>query len=68
MSFFYNTVIATAFYYLYSSFSFTLPWVSCGNKWNDEKCLAIGQKPRIDQNLTETPASQYYTLAWSQKK
>ncbi|XP_075241420.1 sodium-dependent serotonin transporter-like isoform X1 [Convolutriloba macropyga] len=61
MSFFYNTVIATAFYYLYSSFTLTLPWVSCGNPWNDDKCLAIGQTPRPDQNLTETPASQYYT-------
>lgn len=33
---YYNMVNAWAFHYLFSSFTASLPWASCDNKWNTE--------------------------------
>lgn len=34
----YITIIAWAFFYLFSSFSVHLPWATCGNDWNTGGC------------------------------
>ncbi|CAI4232292.1 unnamed protein product [Auanema sp. JU1783] len=36
--FFYNVVLAWGLHYLYSSFSFKLPWASCNNTYNSPAC------------------------------
>ncbi|KAH8876874.1 Sodium-dependent dopamine transporter [Schistosoma japonicum] len=37
-SFYYNTFIAWAFYYLFSTFQSELPWSSCNHSWNTKYC------------------------------
>ncbi|XP_049599401.1 sodium- and chloride-dependent GABA transporter 2-like isoform X1 [Syngnathus scovelli] len=37
----YITIIAWAFFYLFSSFSAELPWATCGNDWNTDSCVDI---------------------------
>ncbi|XP_019728829.1 sodium- and chloride-dependent GABA transporter 2-like isoform X2 [Hippocampus comes] len=37
----YITIIAWAFFYLFSSFSVDLPWATCGNDWNTESCMDV---------------------------
>ncbi|MPC70352.1 Sodium-dependent noradrenaline transporter [Portunus trituberculatus] len=33
---YYNVVLSWAIYYIYSSFTHTLPWTSCGDEWRSE--------------------------------
>ena len=33
---YYNIILSWAFFYIFSSFSFKLPWADCGNWWNTE--------------------------------
>ena len=39
---YYNMVLAWSFYYMFASFTSTLPWGSCDNKWNGACKFDIG--------------------------
>ena len=38
---YYNIILSWAFFYIFSSFSSSLPWASCGNWWNTEACRRV---------------------------
>ncbi|KAK4812966.1 hypothetical protein QYF61_002793 [Mycteria americana] len=61
VSFYYNTIIAWALYYFYSSFSGTLPWASCDNPWNTPDCTNyFGRNNVTWTNFSRSPAEEFY--------
>ncbi|XP_028260975.1 sodium- and chloride-dependent GABA transporter 2-like isoform X2 [Parambassis ranga] len=43
-SIYYIIILAWAFLYLFSSFSSELPWASCRNSWNTDKCVEFDRR------------------------
>uniref|UniRef100_A0A6Q2XPP0 Transporter n=1 Tax=Esox lucius TaxID=8010 RepID=A0A6Q2XPP0_ESOLU len=65
VGFYYNVIIAWSLHYLFSSMTSELPWLKCGNVWNDVNCtIPIVQNRTFLGNGTSyakykmTPAAQ----------
>ncbi|KAM6463163.1 sodium-dependent serotonin transporter [Liasis olivaceus] len=59
---YYNTIMAWALYYLVSSFSSELPWISCKNSWNTPNCTSYFSNQSIAWTAHSTsPAEEFYT-------
>lgn len=62
VSFYYNTIIAWALFYFYSSFSSILPWTNCDNVWNTPDCTNYFGMDNITwTNFSRSPAEEFYT-------
>jgi SNF family Na+-dependent transporter len=62
---YYCVTMAHIFYYLFASMTAELPWSTCGNSWNTEKCYCAVCP--VDPNNTSpvptnpnTPAEEFY--------
>uniref|UniRef100_A0A7M4F1L8 Transporter n=1 Tax=Crocodylus porosus TaxID=8502 RepID=A0A7M4F1L8_CROPO len=63
VSFYYNTIIAWALYYFYSSFTSSLPWTSCDNPWNTPNCTNYFGKNNVTwSNFSKSPAEERKVL------
>ncbi|XP_015746375.1 sodium-dependent serotonin transporter-like [Python bivittatus] len=61
VAFYYNTVIAWALCYFYSSFAHTLPWASCSNPWNTPSCISYFDSSNVSwTNHSKSPAEEFY--------
>ena len=54
VSLYYNVLIAWSWRFLFASFTSTLPWTKCGQKWNSHACL---EGPDL-KNLTQMNATE----------
>ncbi|XP_035999565.1 solute carrier family 6 member 4b [Fundulus heteroclitus] len=62
VSFYYNTIIAWALFYFYSSFSSILPWTNCDNVWNTPDCTNYFGVDNVTwTNSSRSPAEEFYT-------
>ena len=41
---YYNIILSWAFFYIFSSFTSSLPWASCDNGWNTKNCRRFDSK------------------------
>jgi solute carrier family 6 (neurotransmitter transporter, GABA) member 1 len=61
---YYIVVLAWAIYYLWNSFSSVLPWSTCNNPWNTERCIsgfnAFNSSANISINQTISAAAEYW--------
>ena len=61
---YYNVIISWAFFYFFSSFSWTLPWSTCDNDWNSENCKEnnydLSNDTVLTSNLTKSPSDEFY--------
>lgn len=62
MAFWLNTsyivVLAWAFYYLFMSFGYQLPWESCSNWWNTENCITAYDSIKNILNQSDSASTQ----------
>ncbi|KAL8616370.1 hypothetical protein ACOMHN_032224 [Nucella lapillus] len=49
---YYNAVLSWIIYYLYSSFTHSLPWASCNHSWNTPTCMDPRQRPATHNACT----------------
>lgn len=62
VSFYYNTIIAWALFYFYSSFTSILPWTNCENVWNTPDCTNYFDTDNVTwTNSSRSPAEEFYT-------
>ncbi|XP_076844900.1 sodium- and chloride-dependent GABA transporter 2-like isoform X2 [Brachyhypopomus gauderio] len=62
----YIIILAWALFYLALSFSFHLPWATCGNTWNTDDCNFAGRKFAL--NLTgQTNSTAAATEFWEHR-
>lgn len=64
---YYNVIISWAFFYFFSSFSWTLPWSSCDNSWNSEYCredhdldYELDTEVVVSSNLSKSPSDEFF--------
>lgn len=46
---YYIVVLAWAIYYLWHSFSSVLPWATCNNPWNTDKCVSFYNQTKLSE-------------------
>ncbi|XP_024921998.1 sodium- and chloride-dependent betaine transporter-like isoform X2 [Cynoglossus semilaevis] len=63
---YYIVILAWGFFYLFSSFSSELPWVSCNNTWNTGNCVEFHINVSSTKNLSQTVTSSVEEF-WQRK-
>ena len=58
---YYNILISWSFFYLFSSFTSSLPWATCDNAWNTAACSRVDDTGRASTatNLTN-PSDEFF--------
>ncbi|GBP30440.1 Sodium- and chloride-dependent GABA transporter ine [Eumeta japonica] len=54
MSTYYAVIIAWAIYYFFTSFKSEMPWASCSNRWNTDRCWVPNNNTRPNNSQTAT--------------
>ncbi|XP_041946238.1 sodium- and chloride-dependent GABA transporter 2-like [Alosa sapidissima] len=50
----YIIILAWALFYLFSSFSYELPWANCKNKWNTDSCVSFGNNSNLTSPINSS--------------
>ncbi|CAH2104897.1 unnamed protein product [Euphydryas editha] len=60
---YFASILSYPILYIYHSFSSPLPWQSCGNYWNTEKCVEItGNYSFIGNGSVTTPEDEFFHI------
>ncbi|XP_054879458.1 sodium- and chloride-dependent GABA transporter 2-like isoform X3 [Poeciliopsis prolifica] len=62
----YVAILAWAFFYFFSSFSGNLPWASCNNTWNTDRCVEINNY-NTTANWTSSASSSSVIEFWQRR-
>jgi solute carrier family 6 (neurotransmitter transporter, serotonin) member 4 len=58
---YYATIIAYSVYYLIVSFAYVMPWSTCNNEWNTNRCLPLANQSKSgNETVWNSPADEYY--------
>ncbi|KAL0894566.1 hypothetical protein ABMA27_013138 [Loxostege sticticalis] len=61
---YFSAIMAYPILYMYHSFSSPLPWQSCGNSWNTEKCTEITSNSSsfVYNSTVTTPEDEFFHI------
>ena len=74
---YYNVIIAWTVYYFVLSWSWDLPWATCGNDWNTDYCyirsgnnsrfngINVTDRANITLNKTRSPSEEFFELVFT---
>ena len=63
---YYNMIIAWTLHYFFNSFLAVLPWSTCNNEWNTERCLDSSRRLALNMtNTTTTSPLVNSSLTWT---
>lgn len=57
---YYATIIAYSVFYLFASFRLQMPWSTCKNEWNSDKCIERINEDNSSIVNRVSPAEEYY--------
>jgi solute carrier family 6 GABA transporter-like protein 1 len=59
---YYIVILAWALFYLWHSFSYTLPWSHCNNSWNTPSCISSHDfiNKNLSLNATSSSANEFW--------
>lgn len=69
---YYNVIIAWALYFLFMSMRAVLPWTTCDNEWNTDRCYLHGNSSgnvshmvlqstaNIKGNMSTSPSEEFW--------
>ncbi|XP_064612062.1 sodium-dependent serotonin transporter-like [Liolophura sinensis] len=63
VAFYYNTIIAWALYYFFSSMRLKVPWISCDNDWNTDNCTSFEDRKNtsLHTNYSVASSEEFYS-------
>ena len=57
---YYNIIITYTVYYLFASMNSVLPWSTCNNTWNTDRCVAKREENQTFDFSPTAPADEYW--------
>ncbi|XP_039403138.1 sodium- and chloride-dependent betaine transporter-like [Mauremys reevesii] len=67
LNIYYIVILSWAIFYLFSSFTAVLPWATCNNPWNSDRCVDILNHSNVENWTAPANATSPVTEFWEKR-